>query len=194
MNIILSERRSIEKEIENLENPEKELQRIKKFYANLGADYSKNNWLAQLDEKISITNRGANSRLNQLRRAVKFSNTLEMAVTKQDKESINSLFMYEDDEEYAELIKSVKFYLGVTQVKKDISYIKKAYLDYFKLCIKVLYQSLSLFIYAEKIHNEISFTELNDGEIKLGDSVTKLYSEINYFLTKSMANCNRFRE
>ena len=50
--LILEGKRIAEKDIEDLENPEKQFQRIKKFYENLGADYSKNNWLTQVEEDI----------------------------------------------------------------------------------------------------------------------------------------------
>lgn len=126
-NLILEGRRIAEKGIEDLENPEKQFQRVKKFYKNLGADYTKNNWLAQVEEDISMTNKGEDSRLSQLKREVKFGNILENAVQKQDDESISALNMYRDDEFYAHLIKKIMFYIGVSKVKKEPDYIKKAY-------------------------------------------------------------------
>jgi len=126
-NLILEGRRIAEKGIEDLENPEKQLQRVKKFYKNLGADYTKNNWLAQVEEDISMTNKGEDSRLSQLKREVKFGNTLENAVQKQDDESINALKRYRDDELYASLIKKIMFYIGVSKVKNEPDFIKKAY-------------------------------------------------------------------
>ena len=59
--------------------------------------------------------------------------------------------------------------------------------DYFTLYLKTLYQSFSLLIYAEKIQKGISAI---DGEAlggALESSITTLLSEINLFLTKSMA-------
>lgn len=126
-NLILEGRRESEKGIEDLENPEKQLQRVKKFYKNLGADYTRNNWLAQVEEDISMTNKGEDSRLSQLKREVKFGNILENAVQKQDDESINALNMYRDDELYAPLIKKIMFYIGVSKAKKEPDFIKKAY-------------------------------------------------------------------
>ncbi len=60
--LILEGKRIAEKDIEDLENPEKQFQRIKKFYENLGADYSKNNWLTQVEEDISLTRNGEEGR------------------------------------------------------------------------------------------------------------------------------------
>ena len=126
-NLILEGRRIAEKGIEDLENPEKQLQRVKKFYKNLGAEYSKNNWVAQVEEDISMTNKGEDSRLNQLKREVKFGNILENAVQKQDDESIRALNGYKDDELYAQLIRKIMFYIGVSKAKKEIDFIKKSY-------------------------------------------------------------------
>lgn len=125
-NLILEGRRTAEKGIEDLENPEKQLKRVKKFYKNLGADYSRNNWLVQVEEDISITNCCEDSRLNQLKREVKFGNILENAVQKQDDESISALTMYKE-EFYAQLIRKIMFYIGVSKAKKEIDFIKKAY-------------------------------------------------------------------
>lgn len=126
-NLILEGRRIAEKSIEDLENPEKQFQRVKKFYKNLGADYSKNNWLTQVEEDISVTNEGEDSRLSQLKREAKFGNILENAVFRQDEESISELYMYKEDDLYKPLIRKVMFYIGVSKVKKEPEFIKKAY-------------------------------------------------------------------
>lgn len=124
---VLEGRKISEKEIEDLENPEKQLQRIKKFYKNLDADYSKNNWVVQAEEHIVTTNKGEDSRLSQLKREVEFGNVLENAVQKQDDESIRALNLYKDDEFYRQLIRRVMFYIGVSKAKKEPEFIKKAY-------------------------------------------------------------------
>lgn len=93
----------------------------------MGADYSKNNWLTQVEENISDTNKGEDSRLSQLKREVKFGNILENAVLKQDDESISELNMYKEDELYKPLIRKVMFYIGVSKAKKEPGFIKKAY-------------------------------------------------------------------
>lgn len=124
---VLEGRRISEKEIEDLENPEKQLQRVKKFYKNLGADYLKNDWIFQAEEHIVTTNKGEHSRLSQLKREVKFGNVLENAVQKQDDESIHALNLYKDDELYRQLIRRVMFYIGVSKAKKESEFIKKAY-------------------------------------------------------------------
>lgn len=126
-NLVLEGRRIAEKGIEDLENPEKQLQRVKKFYKNLGADYSKNNWIVQVEEDISITNKGEDSRLSQLKREVEFGNILENAVQKQDDASISALNIYKEDDLYRQLIRRVMFYIGVSKVKKEPEFIKKAY-------------------------------------------------------------------
>lgn len=126
-NLILEGRRVAEKNIEDLENPEKQFQRVKKFYNNLGADYSKNSWINQVEEDISMTSKGEDSRLSQLKQEVRFGNILENAVQKQDDESISALNMYKDDEQYKQLISKIMFYIGVSKVKKEPDFIKKAY-------------------------------------------------------------------
>lgn len=126
-NLVLEGGRIAEKGIEDLENPEKQLQRVKKFYKNLGADYSKNNWIVQVEEDISITNKGEDSRLSQLKREVEFGNILENAVQKQDDASISALNIYKEDDLYRQLIRRVMFYIGVSKVKKEPEFIKKAY-------------------------------------------------------------------
>lgn len=125
--LVLEGRRISEKEIEDLENPEKQLQRVKKFYKNLGADYLKNNWVVQAEEHIVTMNKGEHSRLSQLKREVKFTNALENAVQKQDDESIHALNIYKDNELYRQLIRRVMFYIGVSKAKKEPEFIKKAY-------------------------------------------------------------------
>lgn len=133
-NFILERRRIAEKDIEDLENLEKQFQRVKKFYKSLGADYSKNNWLTQVEKDISVTNKGEDSRLSQLKKEVNFGNILENAVLKQDDESINELKMYKENELYKPLIRKVIFYLGVTKIKKEPELIKKAYDLFVLLC------------------------------------------------------------
>lgn len=74
-----------------------------------------------------MTNKGEDSRLSQLKREVKFGNILESAVQKQDDESISALNMYKDDDLYKQLIRKIMFYIGVSKVKKEPDFIKKAY-------------------------------------------------------------------
>lgn len=81
-NTILEDRRIAEKSIEDLENSEKHLLRVKKFYKNLGADYKKNNWIVQAEEDISVKNKAEYSRLSQLKREVRLCNIIENAVQK----------------------------------------------------------------------------------------------------------------
>lgn len=126
-NLAIESRKIAEKGIEDLENPEKQLQRVKKFYSNLGADYKKNSWISQAEENISMIFKDENGRLNQLKREVNFGNILENAVKKQDDESIKALDSYKNDEIYAKLVKKIMFYIGVSKAKKEINYIKKAY-------------------------------------------------------------------
>lgn len=126
-NLILEGRRIAKEGIEDLENPEKQLEKVKNFYKNLGADYLKNNWLVQVEEGISMTNRGEDSRLSQFKREVKFGNILESAVQKQDDESIKALNNYRGEDIYKQFIRKIMFYIGVSKVKKEPEYIKKAY-------------------------------------------------------------------
>ncbi len=126
-NTILEDRRIAEKSIEDLENSEKHLLRVKKFYKNLGADYKKNNWIVQAEEDISVKNKAEYSRLSQLKREVRLCNIIENAVQKQDDESISFLNLYKDDDIYKQLIKNIMFYIGVSKVKNEPDFIKKAY-------------------------------------------------------------------
>lgn len=119
--------KNIEKEIEALENPEKELQRVKKFYNNIGADYTKNRWICQVEEDITQLTKGSNSRLSQLKEEKRIGTVLEAAVTKQDNDSIAAINAYKDSETYKELVGQVMFYIGVSKVKKEPDYIRKAY-------------------------------------------------------------------
>lgn len=59
--------------------------------------------------------------------------------------------------------------------------------DYFALYLKVLYQSYSLLIYAEKIQSEISADTRSYLNEYMNQDIEKLFVEINLFLTKSMA-------
>lgn len=59
--------------------------------------------------------------------------------------------------------------------------------DYFALYLKVLYQSFSLLVYAEKIQAEISAVNGKYLTEPLDKRITELFGEINLFLTKSMA-------
>lgn len=59
--------------------------------------------------------------------------------------------------------------------------------DYFALYIKILYQSFSLMLYAEKIQKEISAVSGKYLIEPLDKRITELFGEINLFLTKSMA-------
>ena len=125
--LILERKRIAEKEIDDLENPEKQLLRVKKFYQNIGADYSKNQLFSQAEDDIILSNKGKNSRLSHLKREVKIANVMENAVSNQDDASIAALNAYKDDELYKQLVKQIMFYIGVSKVKKEPKFIKKAY-------------------------------------------------------------------
>lgn len=59
--------------------------------------------------------------------------------------------------------------------------------DYFALYMKILYQSFSLLLYAEKIQTNISAVNEKYIAELLDKRITELFGEINLFLTKSMA-------
>ena len=59
--------------------------------------------------------------------------------------------------------------------------------DYFSLYLKILYQSFSLMLYAEKIQAEISAVSGKYLTEPFDKRITELFEEINLFLTKSMA-------
>lgn len=59
--------------------------------------------------------------------------------------------------------------------------------DYFVLYLKVLYQSFSLLIYAERTQNNISAIDGKELTLSSSENVTGVFREINLFLTKSMA-------
>lgn len=124
--LLVEGKRVAEKEITELENPEKQLERIKKFYQNIGADYKKNRWLLETEENISFTNRGEDSRMSQLKKEVRLGTVLENAVTKQDDESLRALSAYGNNEAYSNLVKQIMFFVGVCKVKDDPEFIQKA--------------------------------------------------------------------
>lgn len=149
--LILEGRRIAEKEIENLENPEKEFQRVKKFYHNLGADYSKNQLLSQVEEDITLSNKSENSRLSQLKREAKIGTVMENAVQNQDDASILALNAYKEDDLYKKVVKQIMFFIGVSKVKKEPEYIKKAYDAIYKtypLDRTVLFSEEGVFYYS----------------------------------------------
>lgn len=66
-------------------------------------------------------------------------------------------------------------------------FLRKARGDYFTLYLKVLYQSYSLLIYAERIQSEISAVKGSHLPEPADQNISALCSEINLFLVKSMA-------
>ena len=124
--LLVGYKKVAEKEIVELENPEKQLDRIIKFYQNIGADYSKNQWLTEAEENISETNKGEDSRMSQLKRDARLGTVVENAVEKQDDDSLRALSVYANNEMYADLVKQIMFYVGVCKVKSDPDYIDKA--------------------------------------------------------------------
>lgn len=124
--LLVEKKRVAEKEIIELKNPEKQLERIKKFYQNIGADYSKNQWLMEKEENISATNRGEDSRMSQLKGDVRLGTIVESAVEKQDNESLKALSAYRGNEMYCNLVKQIMYYVGICKVKSDSEFIKKA--------------------------------------------------------------------
>lgn len=124
--LLVEGKRVAEKEIVELQNPEKQLERIKKFYTNIGADYTKNQWIVETESNISETNRGEDSRLSRLRMDVRLGNVVENAVEKQDDESLRALSAYSSNEMYSNLVRQIMFYVGVCKVKTDPEFIEKA--------------------------------------------------------------------
>ncbi len=123
---LVKDKQNAEKEIPQLENPERQLERIKLFYRNIGADYAKNKWLAVAEANISINNKGEDSRLSRLRRIVRLGVIFQNAVEKQDDESLRALNALSGSELYAKLIKQIMFYVGVCRVKSNPDFIEKA--------------------------------------------------------------------
>ena len=64
---------------------------------------------------------------------------------------------------------------------------RKIRIDYFTLYLKVLYQSFSLLIFAERIQKEVPASMAGKDETAFTEPITKLLGEISLFLTKSMA-------
>lgn len=118
---LVEAKRVAEKEIVELENPEKQLERIKKFYQNVGADYTKNEWIVETERDISG---GEERLLNRLKQDVRLGSVVENAVKKQDDESLNALDAYYNDKWY--LIDEIMFYVGVCKAKSDPEFIEKA--------------------------------------------------------------------
>jgi len=124
--LLVEGKRVAEKEIVELENPEKQLERIKKFYQNIGAVYTRNQWVVETESNISEMNSDEDSRLNQLQRTVRLGSIVENAVLKQDDESLKALNAYSSNESYSDLVRQIMFYVGVCKVEKDPEFIEKA--------------------------------------------------------------------
>ncbi len=123
--LLVEGKRVAEKEIIEIENPEKQLERIKKFYQNLGADYTKNQWMVEVESNISETNMGEDSRMNQLKSEVRLGSVVENAVKKQDVESLKALSAYGNNEMYSDLVRQIMLYVGCCWVKNDPERIEK---------------------------------------------------------------------
>lgn len=117
--LLMEEKKHAEIDIDDLENPEKQLKRVIKFFDNLGADYAKNKLIVQTEANISLSNKGKDSRLSQLKREVRAGSAIENAVRLQDDESIRTMLIYKDDEHYKQLIQQLMFYIGVSKVKDN---------------------------------------------------------------------------
>lgn len=124
---LIVERKNKVQEINEMENPGKQFQRIKKFYENLGAEYTKNSWLIQEEAEISKKNEDERIKLRQLKEEVMFVNILENVICQRDDESINALRKYEKHELYNRLTEKVMFYLRVSKAKTEPDSIKDAY-------------------------------------------------------------------
>ncbi len=124
--LLVEGKKVAEKEIIELENPEKQLERVRKFYRNVGADYTKNQWIVETESNISESNRGEDSRVNQLKREVRLGSIVENAVEKQDEESLRALNAYNNNEMYSDLVRQIMFYVGVCKAKCDPEFIEKA--------------------------------------------------------------------
>ena len=125
---ILDGRSDVERQINDIEVPVKKLQRIKKFFENIGADYTKNAYVTQTEAEIAGSEGNSQAELERLKREVRFADALEKAVTKLDEPSIEILKSYMSDDRYGLFIKNdIFFYIGVSMTEKDISYIRKAY-------------------------------------------------------------------
>lgn len=125
--LILEQKQTAEKEIEDFENSEKQLQRIKRFYQKIGAACSKNQWISKEDDAIALSNREETGRLSQLKSMVDIGTVLEKVVQIQDDESINALLKYINDERYNQLIQRIMFFLEVSKAKQNPDYFKQAY-------------------------------------------------------------------
>ena len=125
--LILEQKQTAEKEIEDLENSEKQLQRIKRFYQKIGAACSKNQWISKEDDSIALSNRKETGRLSQLKSMVDIGTVLDKVVQIQDDESINALLKYINDERYNQLIQQIMFFLEVSKAKQNPDYFKQAY-------------------------------------------------------------------
>lgn len=67
------------------------------------------------------------------------------------------------------------------------TFVGKVKRDYYYLYIKILFQSYSLLIYAQRIQKEISSIKNKFLDEPLSSDITVLFGEINLFLTKSMS-------
>ena len=125
--LILDEQKRAEQELEELKNPEKQLQKIKKFFANIGADPLKNQWIAETEQNLSSETDDENNSMHQLKRDIKIGTIMKNAVENQDNASIAALQAYSSDDYYKLIVADIMFYIGVSKGKSDIKMIKRSY-------------------------------------------------------------------
>lgn len=112
---------TIEKELDVLKKPEKHFNEIKTFYQEIGADYTKNEYLKNED------NREPSGRIAELEYTLKISNAIINAVEQQDDKSISALISFGNDGQYGNLMKQIKFYIGISKIKEEPALITDAY-------------------------------------------------------------------
>ena len=116
-----------EKELEELNNPQKQYDKVERFYKNLGADALKNPWVDSEKDNLEKSTSQLDERGAYIRQEIKVGKTFKNAVETQTDESLQALVAYKQDPKYTELINQILFYVGINKVRTDSEYIDKAY-------------------------------------------------------------------
>jgi hypothetical protein len=106
-----------------LDTPQMQLQRVKDFFEKVGAEPSKNAWIAEEENRISSIEEDHSSRKTM----AGFANIVDWVIRDNDPQAIAQLKSYRNDERFTSVISAVMFYVGVSMVKTNRSYTAQAY-------------------------------------------------------------------
>lgn len=128
---IIKKAHTASSEIEAILNREEKFNSIKNFYEEIGADYSKNNWLIKEEEEI---NGIKSSEFPPLEADIKFASLLQNALLHQDDLNVNALKYYVNNINYIgyeKFLKKIFYYIHVQQLKRSEAFLDR-FIGFFK--------------------------------------------------------------